>query len=131
MRHILSAALAGVVALAATAGPAAAGPFVPLELLSTITIPVSPDNNQSGNFTAFDISFVDPTSGLDYVADRSNAAVDVFGNRQFLGRTGPGIFAGQQATTSISGPDGVLVTNGGGNHTLLPVMAVASCERSA
>ena len=123
MRHLHSVAFAGVVALAATAGPAVADPFVPVELLSTIAIPASPENNQGGNFTAFDISFVDPTTGLDYVADRSNAAIDVFGNQQFLGRTpgttnGVQTFAGQKATTSISGPDGVLVTNGGGNHTL-------------
>lgn len=123
MRHIHSVALAGAVALAAAAGPAVAEPFVPLELLSTIAIPASAQNNQSGNFTAFDISFVDPTTGLDYVADRSNAAIDVFGNQQFLSRTpgttnGVQTFAGQQSSTSISGPDGVLVTNGGGNHTL-------------
>ena len=96
--------------------------------MSTISIPASAENNQSGSFTAFDISFVDPTTGLDYVADRSNAAIDVFGNQQFLGRTpgttpgstnsGMQTFAGQQATTSVSGPDGVLVTTGGPNHTL-------------
>src|SRR5271166_6744090 len=61
MRHLHSVALAGVVALAATAGPAVADPFVPLELLSTIGIPASAENNQGGSFTAFDISFVDPT----------------------------------------------------------------------
>src|SRR5579871_4320479 len=123
MRHLYSIALAGTAAIAAMSGPAAATPFDPVGLLTTIAIPASAQNNQSGNFTAFDISFVDPTTGLDYVADRSNAAVDVFGGVNFLGRT-PGLtggvqtFAGQQATTSVSGPDGVLVTSGGGNHTL-------------
>lgn len=136
MRHLHSAALAGAVALAATTGPAAAVPFVPVELLSTITIPVSAENNQGGLFTAFDISFVDPTTGLDYVADRSNAAIDVFGNQQFLGRTpgttnGVQTFAGQQATTSVSGPDGVLVTTGGPITRCSAGMAAARCERSA
>jgi len=93
MRNLHSYVLAGAVALVSTAGTAVATPFV------------------------------DPTTGLDYVADRSNAAVDVFGGVSFLGRT-PGLtggvqtFTGQQATTSISGPDGVLVTSGGGNHKL-------------
>jgi hypothetical protein len=123
MRNLHSYVLAGAVALVSTAGTAVATPFDPVGLLATIAIPASAQNNQSGNFTAFDISFVDPTTGLDYVADRSNAAVDVFGGVSFLGRT-PGLtggvqtFTGQQATTSISGPDGVLVTSGGGNHKL-------------
>jgi hypothetical protein len=84
--------------------------------VTTIAVPTDSANMQPGGaFTAFDISYFDPTTGLDYVADRSNAAVDIFSGatNAFVGRaTG---FAGQQATTSLSGPDGVVVTP---SHTL-------------
>jgi hypothetical protein len=69
--------------------------------------------------TAFDISFAD-TTGYYYFADRSNASVDVI-NGSNLGAgvvNQIGGFAGQQAMTSISGPDGVLVAHIGGNAIL-------------
>ncbi|MBV8092734.1 MAG: PEP-CTERM sorting domain-containing protein [Acetobacteraceae bacterium] len=98
-------------------GPAAAEPIYSL----LTTIPVPPDSanpNPGGAFNSFDISFFDPATQLDYVADRSNAAVDYFSaqNNSFVGRV-PG-FVGQQATASISGPDGVLVVNQPGQHQL-------------
>jgi hypothetical protein len=71
-----------------------------------------------GAFSAFDISYADPVTGDVFIADRSNAAVDIFSGSTltFLGRaTG---FTGQQATTSISGPDGVLTVTSGGVTTL-------------
>lgn len=119
MRHLRSAALAGVIGATAAICPAVAGPFTPLTLLTTIAIPSAGDTinpNPGGAFTAFDISFFDPTTRRDYVADRSNAGVDVFAGNMFLGRA-PG-FAGQRATTSISGPDGVLTVSNGTQHTL-------------
>jgi hypothetical protein len=83
---------------------------------------------------AFDISFVDPTpfaghpDGLYYLADRSNAALDVidiatetlFGQ---IGGTAVG-FTGDTGTTATSGPDGVAaaypcIFAGNGNSTLL------------
>jgi hypothetical protein len=57
MRNLHSYVLAGAVALVSTAGTAVATPFDPVGLLATIAIPASAQNNQSGNFTAFDISF--------------------------------------------------------------------------
>ena len=50
--------------------------------------------------------------------DRSNASVDIFSGatNTFLGRASG--FVGQQSTTSISGPDGVVVVNNGGTVTL-------------
>jgi hypothetical protein len=96
-------------------------------LLTTIAIPTSGVNTQPGGaFTAFDISYFDPTTGLDYVADRSNASVDIFSGstNSFVGRAIGG-FTGQQATTSTSGPDGVVVVGssqilfaGNGDSTL-------------
>src|ERR1700712_2903038 len=75
-------------------------------LLTTIAIPPDSSNVNTGQiFNSFDISYFDPSTQLDYVADRSNAAIDIFSAKtnSFVGRvTG---FTGQQATTSVSGPD--------------------------
>jgi hypothetical protein len=71
-----------------------------------------------GAFSSFDISFADPVTGNIFIADRSNASVDIFSGSSltFLGRaTG---FTGQQATTSVSGADGVLTVTSGGVTTL-------------
>jgi len=86
---------------------------------------------------SFDISFVDPTpfaghpDGLYYLADRSNAALDVidiatetvFGQ---IGGNGPlqANFTGDTGSTNTSGPDGVAaafpcVFAGNGDSTLL------------
>jgi hypothetical protein len=86
-------------------------------------------------------SFADAVTGDIFVADRSNTGVSIFSGSSltFLGRaTG---FTGQQATTSVSGPDGVLtVTSGGvtilyggdGNSTLRIYNATVECgERPA
>jgi hypothetical protein len=116
MRYLHSAALAGVIALAATASPAVA---VPLGLLTYIPVPTDAANVQPGGaFSSFDISFADPVTGNIFIADRSNASVDIFSGSSltFLGRaTG---FTGQQATTSVSGADGVLTVTSGGVTTL-------------
>ncbi len=87
-------------------------------LLTTMAIPASSVNSQGGNMTSFDISFVDAATGTYYFADRSNASVDIFSGatNTFLGRAGG--FAGQLSSTSISGPDGVLVVNNGATVTL-------------
>jgi hypothetical protein len=69
--------LVGVVAMAATAGPAAAQ----VDNTNPILIPVpagDPLVNPSGKFSAFDISFADPVLGDIFIADRSNAGVDIF-----------------------------------------------------
>jgi hypothetical protein len=111
MRHHYSVVLAGVIALAATAGPAVADP---LTLANFIPVPADTANMQPGGaFSAFDISYADPVTGDVFISDRSNASVDIFSGSSltFLGRaTG---FTGQQATTSASGPDGVLTVTFG------------------
>ena len=71
-----------------------------------------------GAFTSFDISFADPVTGNIFIADRSNASVDIFSGSSltFLGRaTG---FTGQQANNITSGADGVLTVTSGGVTTL-------------
>ena len=72
--------------------------------------------------TAFDISFVDPKIELYVLADRTNASVDLFDSEEgeFIGRVGAQCstppttdfcFQGVQATTSVSGPDGVVIVD--------------------
>jgi hypothetical protein len=102
--------------MAASAGPAVAQvnpnpTFIP--------VPADAANMQPGGaFSSFDISFADPVTGNIFIADRSNASVDIFSGSSltFLGRaTG---FTGQGATTSVSGADGVLTVTTGGVTTL-------------
>jgi hypothetical protein len=106
-----------ITASMAAAGTATAGP-VDYSLLTTITITPTLQNNQGGRLTGFDISFVDPVTGYYYFADRSNASVDIINGatNQLVAQAGG--FAGQQATTATSGPDGVLVVNNGTTATL-------------
>lgn len=111
-RSLLAASMLAVTSAGALAVPT-------YGLLTTIGVPTSGANVQPGGaFTAYDIGFVDPVTGNYYIADRSNASVDIFSgaSNTFLGRaTG---FAGQGATTSVSGADGVVVVNSGGVATL-------------
>jgi hypothetical protein len=114
--------LAGV-AMAAIAGPAAAQ----VDNTNPILVPVLAGDqfvNPTGRFTAFDISFADSVTGDIFIADRSNAGVDIFSGSGLtqIGRAAG--FAGVQppppaaANNSISGPDGVLTVTSGGLTTL-------------
>jgi hypothetical protein len=118
-RRYLFAAGVAVISIAA-ATPSAQATYV---LDTTIAVPASANNVQPGGvFSSFDISYFDPSTQLDYVADRSNASVDIFSaqTNTFVGRIGGtanlNLFSGQQATTSRSGPDGVVVINTSGQH---------------
>ena len=94
------------------------------QLTTIIQVPPSTLNQQGGKFVNFDISFFDPSTQLDYVADRSNASVDIFSaqNNTFVNHTfGTPNFAGQVfsggvANNAVSGPDGVQVVNIPGQH---------------
>jgi hypothetical protein len=115
LKYLMSA---GAIAITVAATVPARADYV---LTTTIPVPASPDNVQPGGvFSSFDISFFDPFTQLDYVADRSNASVDIFSaqTNTFVGRIGGtgNLFTGQQATTSTSGPDGVVVVNQGVRH---------------
>jgi hypothetical protein len=102
---------------AASAQQGAAGdPNAPaFRLLTTVPIngtAASPNTKMFG----FDISWVDPTTGLYFLADRSNAALDVidtktdtlFGQIGGPAPNGAG-FAGDTGNTGTSGPNGVTV----------------------
>jgi hypothetical protein len=82
-----------------------------VRLLKTAPIPGTAANTTSGNMYVFDISFVDQSTQTYYLADRSNAVVDVVDART-------GTFAGQISATpafkgftgnnGTSGPNGVV-----------------------
>jgi hypothetical protein len=111
---LASAAVVGLW-LGVAPGSAVADTLTPLTF---IPVPADAANAQGGAFSSFDISFADPVTGNVYIADRSNASVDIFSGASltFLGRaTG---FTGQQATTSLSGADGVLTVTSAGVTTL-------------
>jgi hypothetical protein len=120
MRHLHSLALAGAIVPAAIAGPAVANVVT---TPTYIAVPSDAANMQPGNaFSAFDISFASEATGDVYIADRSNAAVDIFSGSSlmFLGRaTG---FTGQIPATkggnSVSGADGVVTVTSAGTTTL-------------
>ncbi len=95
-------------------------------LLTTIPVPPGAGNVQNGAFTGYDIAYFDGTTQLMYLADRSNASVDIFSAKtnSFVGRVGS--FVGIQpqpvnpatVNNDISGPDGVVVANFGGAKQL-------------
>ena len=65
-----------------------------VRLLATIPIPPT-RTNASGALYVFDISFIDANTGLYYLADRSNAVIDVIDTRtNSLVRQIPGNFKG-------------------------------------
>ncbi len=112
-------------ALVLGTGPALADPLY--HLLTTIAVPSNPAGNvQGGAFTGYDIAYFDGTTQLMYLADRSNASVDIFSAKtnSFVGRVGS--FVGIQpqpvnpatVNNDISGPDGVVVANFGGAKQL-------------
>jgi hypothetical protein len=92
-------------------------------LLTTIPVPPSLDNAQGGAFTGYDIAYFDGNTQLMYLADRSNASIDIFSAKTnaFVGRVGGtgNLFVGIQprpidpltVNNDISGPDGVVVAN--------------------
>src|SRR5712692_261461 len=123
----ISVAFSTVVFLALVlgTGPALADPLY--HLLTTIAVPSNPAGNvQGGAFTGYDIAYFDGTTQLMYLADRSNASVDIFSAKtnSFVGRVGS--FVGIQpqpvnpatVNNDISGPDGVVVANFGGAKQL-------------
>jgi hypothetical protein len=88
--------------------------FADFGLLSTIQIPNNPTTNPTNKLQFFDISFVDSRNQLYYLADRSNAGVDVIdaANGVFLRRIGG--FTGEafrngSPDNDHSGPNGVVV----------------------
>ncbi|HEX9464558.1 MAG TPA: cytochrome C nitrite reductase [Alphaproteobacteria bacterium] len=116
LRALYFAAVFAPAAMLAT-GPAQAVPDETFTRIATIPIPGNP-------LLSFDISWVDPVSEQYFLADRSNASLDVFSaSANTLLFQVPG-FIGFTGNNNTSGPDGVLTTTpteawvGDGNSTV-------------
>src|SRR5882724_6373264 len=80
-------------------------------LLTTVPIPGTKANTTGGNMYVFDISFVDQTTQTYYLADRSNAAVDVVdakSNALISQISAKPAFKGFTGSNATSGPNGVV-----------------------
>src|SRR5438477_9824715 len=81
-----------------------------LRLVTLAPIPAASNNSTGGALYSFDISYVDPSTGNYYLADRSNRVVDFVDS---IGRYVTGIpaspaFAGFTGSNATSGPTGVV-----------------------
>src|SRR3979490_1664056 len=82
-----------------------------VRLLKTVPIPGTKANTTGGNMYVFDISFVDQTTQTYYLADRSNAVVDVVDaktNRLVTQIAATPAFKGFTGSPATSGPNGVV-----------------------
>ncbi len=112
---VLSIAIPGPRVFADEDGRDDSRDFSKFSLLSTIQVPVDKTTNSFEQLRFFDISWVDAKSQRYYLADRSNAGIDIIDaeDHAFLLRVGG--FAGQAFNVNgtpdndHSGPDGVLV----------------------
>jgi hypothetical protein len=80
-------------------------------LLTTVPIPGTKANTTGGNMYVFDISFVDQTTQTYYLADRSNAVVDVVDartNTLISQISAKPAFTGFTGNNGTSGPNGVV-----------------------
>jgi hypothetical protein len=121
----VATAILGAAALTPAEAAPCTGPGAPTttqtKCLTAIVIPGNP-------LKAFDISWVNPWRGEYYLADRSNAGIDVIDTRTLKFKRTIGGFVGVQpptgpANNNISGPDGVVshgrwLYAGDGNSTL-------------
>ena len=115
MKHVIALGLAATTMLA--------GPLWAAELKQVGTIEIPGEK-----LTTFDISYIDPSSGLYYFADRSNKGIDVFDTKTdtFVGRVGSFVGVAMKdgkPDNDASGPDGVLfdgkaIWAGDGDSTL-------------
>jgi len=117
--------IAGGLLLAGTASWAAGKKVEPaVRLLSSVPIPVTDDNTTNGMYS-FDISYVDQATGVYFLADRSNKAVESVtaesivtqirptgaGHPPFAGFTPCGVGDGNPPTpgaNDCAGPNGVI-----------------------
>src|SRR5215471_11103114 len=113
---LVAAVLAAAPLLLASQASAQQNTPKPLRLLKTIPLKGTAASPSTQMFS-FDISWVDPANGLYYLADRSNAALDVVDTtgaftgtpETLFGQIGGAAFGfqGDTGTTSTSGPNGV------------------------
>lgn len=88
-----------------------------VKFLGATAVPGTTRNTSGGKMYVFDISWVDQGTQLYYLADRSNAVVDVVNAKtgafvkqiQGASTAQPGGFAGFSGNNDTSGPNGVVV----------------------
>jgi hypothetical protein len=86
-----------------------------VRLLTTVPIPGTAANTTGGKMYVFDISWVDQKSHIYYLADRSNAVVDIVDTKtNILVAQLTGGFKGFTGNNGTSGPNGVAT----GGHCL-------------
>src|SRR5258708_7522461 len=109
-RFVARGAISALLAMTLTRAGAGAAPPAPtpgnVVRVDKMSVPGKP-------LRAFDISWVDSASGRYYLADRTNASVDIFDSttRQVLSQIGG--FKGATGKNTTSGPDGIVVTYSG------------------
>jgi len=106
-RFVARGAISALLAMTLTSAGAGAAPPAPtpgsVVRVDKIFVPGKP-------LRAFDISWVDSASGRYYLADRSNAAVDIFDSTTDMFLDQIGGFKGATGNNDTSGPDGIVVT---------------------
>jgi hypothetical protein len=102
------------VGAAACNGGAASAPSLPPSTLALTQqqLIALPGLVAGGKFT-YDIGIVDATARRYYLADRTNAALDIIDLNTFAVRQIKAGFTGQQTSNDQSGPDGVVAVPGG------------------
>jgi hypothetical protein len=91
----------------------------PVRFLRSVPVPGSA-TNPSGKMFVFDISWVDQATQLYYLADRSNAVIDVVDTKtNTLVRQIAEGFKGFTGNNDTSGPNGVVVIGHPGNQFLI------------
>jgi hypothetical protein len=109
----LQAGLSYVIAFYRITGP----PNGQYSLLQNVNLPNYPTT--SGPPASFDISFVDPRAGQYYLADRTNAAVDVVDTKTLSlvgmakGFKGAVLLNPTTVNNNVAGPNGVVPIGGG------------------
>jgi DNA-binding beta-propeller fold protein YncE len=98
-----SLALLALSLTSAQPGAALSAPQTAPVRIAKIAIPGKP-------LKAFDISWVDAASGHYYLADRTNASIDVVDEASNEVTAQIGGFVGAKSSNDVSGPDGVVTT---------------------
>jgi hypothetical protein len=93
----------------------------PVRFLESVPVPATTLNTTSpGKMFVFDISWVDQATQLYYLADRSNAVIDVVNAKtDTFVRQIPGGFKGFTGNNDTSGPNGVVVIGRPGRQFLI------------
>jgi hypothetical protein len=112
-RSLLVASILFGVALSGCNGGQSTPPPSPIGngTISLKTVVALPNLPPGGKFSN-DIGFVDLLTHRYYLADRTNASLDIIDTTTFAVRLVPG-FTGVKATNDLSGPDGVAAVPGG------------------